>query len=46
MCILLACFGDVFQINMVNGDSHDMDIKLKGVGGLYKHEDALIITYL
>jgi hypothetical protein len=31
---------------MVNGDSHDMDIKLKGNGGLYMYEDALIITYL
>lgn len=31
---------------MVNMDSHDMDIKLKGDGGLYIHEDAPIITYL
>jgi hypothetical protein len=28
------------------GDSHDMDIKLKGDGGLYIYEDAPIITYL
>jgi hypothetical protein len=31
---------------MGNGDSHDMDIELKGDGALNIDEDALVIAYL
>jgi len=37
---------DVFQTNIGDGDSHDMDIELKGDGALDIHVNAPIIAYL
>jgi hypothetical protein len=34
------------QINMGNGDSHEVDVELENEGALDIHEDALVITYL
>jgi hypothetical protein len=34
------------QINMGNGDSHEVDMELESKGVLDIHEDALAITYL
>jgi hypothetical protein len=43
---LVGIFWDVLQINMGNGESCDVNIKLRGNGALDIHEDAYIIAYL
>jgi hypothetical protein len=34
------------QINMGNGDFHEVDMELQSKGVINIHEDALVITYL
>jgi hypothetical protein len=42
----LGCSRDVFQTNVDDGDSHDVDMELKGNGALDIYDDAFVITYL
>jgi hypothetical protein len=44
--ILLGCFGDILQINMDDGDLHDVDMELEGNGALDIYDDMPIIAYL
>jgi hypothetical protein len=46
LCTMLRCSKDVFQINMGNKDSHDINIESKGDGALDVHDHAHVITYL
>jgi hypothetical protein len=43
---LVGIFWDVLQINMGNGESCDVNTKLRDDGALDIHEDAYIIAYL
>ncbi len=46
LCTMLGCSKDVFQFNMGNEDSHDLNIESKGDGALDTHDYAHVITYL
>jgi len=46
LCTLLGCYGDLLQIGVDVGDSHDANMELKGNGNLDIYEDASIIAYL
>ncbi len=37
---------DVFQTNANDGNSHNVDMELKGNGALKIYDDALVIAYL
>jgi hypothetical protein len=43
---LLGCYGDVLQINVNNGDPHDVDMELEGNGAMDIYDNALVIAYL
>jgi len=46
LCTLLGCSGDLLQIGVDVGDSHDANMELKGNGNLDIYEYASIIAYL
>jgi hypothetical protein len=42
----LGCYGDVFRIDVDDGDPHDVDMESEGNGALDIYDDALVIAYL
>jgi hypothetical protein len=42
----LGCFRDVPQINVNDGDPHDVDMEWEGNGALDIYDGALVIAYL
>jgi hypothetical protein len=46
LCTLLGCSKDVPQTSVDDGDSHDVNMELKGNGVRNICDDAPIITYL
>jgi hypothetical protein len=47
LCTLFGCYGDLFQIGVDDGDSHDVNmVELEGNGTLDIYDDAFVITYL